>query len=201
MSMMHLNGNLLCVVDVETTGLDFRKHEIIQICVLPVDEHLKPHPQIKPFIADIKPEKVVDDEALTVTKSDLASVLLRGLDSFAVADYFSEWFDALNLAQGKRISPLAHNWPFDRDFIRVWLGFETYEHIFDARYRDTQAIALYHNDRAFWRSELTPYPKVNLSYLAQVLKVPRLRHHAVEDCLTTLECYRQLVSTCQLDMS
>ena len=46
--MIHLNGNILCAVDVETTGLEVGFHEIWQIAVLPLDSNIKPNKDILP---------------------------------------------------------------------------------------------------------------------------------------------------------
>jgi DNA polymerase III epsilon subunit-like protein len=202
MSMMHLNGNLLCVIDSETTGLDPRRHDMIQFACIPVDEHLQVNSKYRPFIVDMKPQRIenIDFKALEVSGTHLADLRLRGTDPFDCADGFSRWFDNLNLAPGKKISPLGCNWPFDSGFMMEWLGPLTYDHIVDRRYRDVQTVALYLNDRAFYRGETIPYPKINLSYLAQILGVERNRHNAAEDCMTTLEVYRRLVSIVQSDM-
>jgi oligoribonuclease (3'-5' exoribonuclease) len=38
--MQHLNSHQLAVVDVKTTGIDVLKHEIYEICILPLDNNL-----------------------------------------------------------------------------------------------------------------------------------------------------------------
>ena len=58
-AMQHLNGNLLCAVDIETTGLEPNYHEIWQLCVLPLDSNIDPlkkigERSILPFYMDLK---------------------------------------------------------------------------------------------------------------------------------------------------
>ena len=52
-SMQHWNGNQLCVVDVETTGLDLFWHEIIQLCILPLDSDINPRTDVSPFYINL----------------------------------------------------------------------------------------------------------------------------------------------------
>ena len=56
-SLVHLNGDLLCAVDCETTGLNCKEHDIIQVCVLPLDSQIQPLKEINgkqllPFCPD-----------------------------------------------------------------------------------------------------------------------------------------------------
>ena len=61
-SIQHLNGNLLCSVDTETTGLRAGYHELIQLGVVPLDGDLKPclEPKVVPpgYIQDPKQPQV-----------------------------------------------------------------------------------------------------------------------------------------------
>ena len=53
--LLHLNGNLLVSVDLETTGRRPGYHEIIQIACVPLGPELKPAPGLLPFYTEIKP--------------------------------------------------------------------------------------------------------------------------------------------------
>jgi len=194
--MIHLNNNLLTAIDVETTGLDPTIHEIIQICALPLDHELNPHKHFRPFYTYLAPQNPegADPRATDVNRVKLAEIVLSGLDPGQAADLFLGWFEKLQLGWNKRLVPLAHNWPFDRDFLKTWLGAKTFEYIFDPRYRDTMTAASFMNDRADWHSEAFPYPKVNLSYLAKCLGVDHEgAHDAMTDCSVTRECYKRLL--------
>lgn len=194
--LVSLNGNLLCAVDVETTGINPRIHDIIEIAVLPLDNHYNPSRVVKPFVMTMKPRRPenIDLDALSVNRSKLADILTNSLDSDKVSDFLVEWFERLNLGINKRLSPLAHNWPFDRDMIIDWLGPKTFELIFDGRFRDTMAFATSQNDCAEEIGELCPYPKMGLGYLAHRFHVDAEdAHNALPDCRITAEVYRHLI--------
>lgn len=196
-NLQHLNGNILCCIDCETTGLEVGKHEIIEVCFLPLDADLQVRKDIPPFDIQIKPENMedIDFEAFKVTKIDLMQLCRNGMDKWAAVDLFERWCtEKLRLPHNKRISPLAHNWVFDSPFIRTWLGNKTYEYFIDGRYRDLMTSVLYENDCADRLNERVPFPKCNLAYVASQLKIPHDRaHNALADCIVTAQCYRELV--------
>ncbi len=198
-SMIHLNGNIMAAVDVETTGLDPKKHDLIQVCVLPLDSDMQPNKEFTPFYIDLRPERVenIDYQAMEITKVRLNKLILTGLDPFQAVDLFYAWFKKLPLGVNKRISSLAHNWPFDRGFLIEWLGISMFEEIFDGRFRDTMAATLYCNDRAAFNAERYPYPKHGLKYIATTLGVEyddATAHDAMNDCIVTAKVYRSMIS-------
>jgi DNA polymerase III epsilon subunit-like protein len=194
--MLHLNGNLLCAIDCETTGLYVGTHEICEICILPLDGDLKVRRDVIPFNLFIKPEKDVNVDSLAVSQTTLFEIIQKGMDKYEAADLFQEWYDKLKLPEFKRISPLAHNWPFDREFIREWLGVKCFEQTIDGRFRDTMSTALAINDLYDRKNEMIPYPKVKLSYIASCLKLDYDRvHNALDDCVLTAKVYRELLRT------
>lgn len=194
----HLNGNMMCAIDIETTGLDWNKHDIIEVAVLPLDNQYKPQKKCMPFSLTMRPRRPenVNLDALSISKSNYAHILNNSLESSRVADLFVEWFEKLNLGFNRRLSPLGHNYPFDRNFLIDWLGPLTYDLIFDSRFRDTMATALYINDVADMQSQRIPYAKVNLSWLAKQHNIDHKdAHSALPDCRITAEVYRALVMT------
>lgn len=180
----------------ETTGLDPDKNEITEICILPLDATLKVSREVLPFNIKMKPEfpENVEWEAIKVTQIDYMKLCQEGMDKYAAADLFEEWYQKLKLPERKRISPLAHNWPFDRAFIKNWLGPTSFEMHIDGRFRDTMAVALAFNDIADFKNEPYPFPKVNLSYIASTLKIDFDKiHNALDDCVLTSKVYKELV--------
>lgn len=197
-SMIHLNGNILCAIDVETTGFSAKRHEIIQICVLPLDSNLLPNKEYLPFYIDMKPEKVenIDPDAMKVNKARLANLVLNGMDHDQAADLFYDWTKKLDIPMGKKISPLAHNWVFDRGFMIEWLGQSMFDDLVDFRYRDLMPATLYCNDRADFNAEKIPYPKHSLKYICTVLGVQydeATQHDALADCIATAAAYKALM--------
>lgn len=194
-NMIHLNGNILCAIDVETTGDVPGFHDMWQICILPVNEKWEARTDIVPFYCDLiikRPENIIL-EAMK-NKQRFIDSQKNGLDPWVAVDLFDEWFQKLGIGLRKRICPLAQNWVFDRGFIQDWLGYEAFDQQFDARYRDTQAVALYLNDVADSEVEQYPFPKVNLSYLCSQLKVDHTgAHDALADCVATIEVYKKFV--------
>jgi len=194
--MKHLNGHLLCVVDTEVTGLIPGKHEIFEICILPLNAKLEVSREHLPFNIKIKPEKTEDIawEVLNVTQTSFMELCNTGMDKWEAADLFVSWYEKLDLPNNKRICPLAHNWVFDKPFIQDWLGFAEFNLRFDGRYRDTMSLALAINDHHDSRNEPCPFPKCNLSYLAATLKIDYDKiHTALDDCVLTTKVYKELI--------
>ena len=211
--MTHLNGNLLCAIDIETSGLVCGVHEILEICVLPLDHDLEPIMKPLPFHQMLRPENVdaIDMEAIRIykqpdnnldyshlvtSKEKVAKCVTQGMDKHTAADKFVDWFHKLNLAPFKRIMALGHNLcGIDIPFIKEWLGNETWELCFSPLVRDTMVCSLFLNDIAEAQLDpKLPFAKNNLSYLCSQLGVERLRSHtAFDDAVATSQCYKRMI--------
>lgn len=198
----HFNGNLVCSIDIETTGVKPGYHDIIQLAVLPLDSQFRilkvmaDGTKVYPFEILIKPERPenIDQDAMSVNRLQMSEIMAHGLESFTAIDLLNDWFKKLHLPYNKRIMPLAQNWVFEYGFLKAWLGPDMFAEIFDARYRDTMVSSLYLNDRADFHHERYPFPKNKLSYLASQLKVEQIKaHEALSDCVTTAEVYRRMM--------
>jgi len=195
-SLIHLNGNLLCSIDVETTGLIPGFHDIIEVAILPLNSDFTPRKDILPFNVLIKPKRLdnIDPKAMSVNKLDLLQIMREGFDPYFAAELFDKWVEKLKLPLGKQIAPLAQNWPFDREFISDWLGKEGFNLSFFYGVRDLKVAANFINDCFDFRAEPPPFPKQNLSFLCNLLGVQNSRaHRALEDAAATAECYKKLV--------
>ena len=195
-SMYHLNGNILCAVDVETTGFIPGFHDMWQIAVLPLDGEIQPSKNTMPFYMNmqVKRPENISKKAIKIANIDFYTAQKRAVDPWTAADMFDEWFQALKLPIYKKICPLASNWPFDRAFIIDWLGNETFQQLFHPHYRDTMVAALYDNDIANHRADKVEYHHVSLSALAHKMDVVNAKaHDALQDCITTAEVYRRLI--------
>lgn len=196
-SSVHLNGNVCCAVDVETTGLIAGYHEIWQICVLPLDSLYKPSKEIMPFYQELKiskPDLIEKNAIRGVDRNAFAIKQKRALDPFDAADLFEEWFLRLKLPIYKKIVPLAQNWPFDRAFLLEWLGFSSFNDFFHPHYRDAMAAAIFLMDIASFRGERVLLSKFNLAELCGKTNVTNDKaHDAMQDCRATAEVYKRLI--------
>ena len=197
MSLKHLNDNILCAVDTETTGLDPRKHDLIQVAVIPLNDFYRPRSDIMPFTMKLKPRniKTAQAEAIRTSRADLTNLMLHGVDYYDAADLFDRWYnEILKVSPNKRIMPLAHNWPFDRDFLREWLTPEGFDLYFSGHYRDSMVAAMYLNDRAEHHTEVYPNPKMKLTYLCTHHGINLDNaHDAIADAVAAAELYKRFL--------
>lgn len=193
--MMHLKGNIMCAVDVETTGLVPGHHEVWQVGILALDSNIKPAKSILPFYVNLKinyPERI-DPKAIR-NRTAFAILQQRAFDPFTAADLLDSWFERLKLPIYKKICPLAQNWPFDRAFLIDWLGIKSFEYLFSPLYRDTMATAIFDSDLADFRSEKIFFTEYGLTFLCNKLKILNEKpHDALQDCIATAECYRRML--------
>lgn len=201
-SMRHWNAHQLVAVDAETTGTRPFWHEIIQFAAVALNSDLEPRKDIIPFDIYITPEhpERVDPDALRVTGLKLDWLMRNGHNMNKAIDMFEHWVGKLELAvtpggYTKRIIPLAHGWPFDKPFIQDWLGYGTFDLLFDSRFRDTMCVSLFMNDLAGMHAEKVPYSKNTLGWLCNQLNVEHeYAHNALQDCIATAECYKRMCS-------
>ncbi len=197
-SLINLNHHLLCAIDVETTGLDPNYNEVIQLALIPLDQNLevsKRHSFFEQKIRIMYPDRV-DPMAMTVSKPQLDDIALNGLAPETVIDLFDGWFERLKLPHGKKIVPLAHNWPFDSAFLKVFFGPKGFDNYFFGYYRDTLCAANFLNDWSDFHAEQFPYPKLKLSNMATNLKIDfdhAQLHDALMDAHLTAQVYRRMI--------
>jgi DNA polymerase III epsilon subunit-like protein len=123
--LVNLNGNMMAAIDYETTGRRPGYHEIIQLAIIPLNSDLRPMPGLSsPFVHLIKPEYPERQEkgAGYVHGLDINELVLHAPESARVKDLLVEWFNRLDLPFGKKLTPLAQNWPFECGFTKAWLG-------------------------------------------------------------------------------
>lgn len=205
-ALIHLNGNLMCAVDTETTGLIAGYHDIIQVCVLPLDSDFEPLRELNgepllPFYMNLKPKRPehADDAAMKVHKITMAELIQNGTEPYKAADLFDEWVARLKLPFRKQICPLGANYPFDKGFLIDWLGEQAVQQFFDYHYRDIQPVAQFLNDRSAFHAGNVPFPKVNVAYLASQLGIEHSHaHDALQDCLIEARIYKEMLKRFQL---
>lgn len=152
------------VVDVETTGLDSRHHEIIELAMTPFSYGLDGtiFTVGKSFQSLQQPSTPIPDEISTITGITNAMVEGQTIDERKMASF---------------ITPasiiIAHNAAFDRRFL------ERFSPLFIAK---PWACSLSQID---WAGE--GYEGTKLGYLAQAAGFFYDSHRAVNDCLATIE--------------
>lgn len=193
--LITLNNNLLVVVDTETTGLIAGYHDVIQVAVVPLNADLNQLEGVPPFYMNIQPEYPERTTPAALKKNGLKLEELEHCPTkFEAADYFHEWFQALNLPHGKRLIYLCQNSPFDVAFLKHWLGAEGFDRYFCRRGRDTMFTAAYLNDRAAYQAQSVPFPSVSLEGLANKFGIPyEGAHDALNDCLITAKVYKEML--------
>jgi len=139
---------------------------------------------------------LVDWKTCRVSQKDMAKTILGGFDRDKVADLLCKWFASLNLAERKRIVPLAYNWPRTRDILVRWLGYDVFADLFSEDYRDVLIATHFINDRECVKAEPVIFSKQVLSWIATKLNVSRPTHggNPTEDCLTIAQVYRRLLT-------
>lgn len=194
--LVHLNGNLLASIDLETTGRRPGYHEPIQIAVVPLNSDLRPLEGIRPFNEYIKPlhDYRAEQTATYVHNIDLKWLQLHALEPGQVADRLVEWWESLDLPFEKTLVPLAHNWAFESSFLKAWLGVELTNKLFHSHARDAMLYALSLNDKAAFAGEAAPFGRVGLESLCKKFNVFNPNpHDALCDSLAEAEVYRSML--------
>jgi DNA polymerase III epsilon subunit-like protein len=98
--MVHLNHNLMCCIDVETTGTRPGFHEIIQLSILPLDRDLNRAdpdrwPVFDMYIQPEHPERAAK-VGTPITKQKLDTVMEHGLPNQQAKDIFFNWYHQLD---------------------------------------------------------------------------------------------------------
>lgn len=194
--LVHLGGNLLCAVDVETTGREPGFHEIIQIGIQPLNSRIEPLEDVLPFYQYIKPDhpERVDRQATTVHRLSIDWLIQNAPDRWTVEELLEEWWQKLELPHQKTLVPLAQNWQFEAGFLKEWLGLEQFNHFFHPYARDTMLFAIFINDLKYMAGETIPFHYVNLPHLCRFFNIVNANpHDALSDARAEAEVYKQML--------
>jgi len=197
-SLINLNADILVAVDVETTGRLAGYHEIIQIAVVPLNSDITPVEHINPFYMNIAPEhpERCENEASSIHGLDIEELVNNCPDQWAAADYFDDWFKALELPYKKKMAPLAHNWAFEKGFLSHWLGLESFDQLFHFHPRDSMLFGISINDAAAYHGMTCPFPYVGLKAMCKKynIEVPH-SHDALCDALCEAKLYKAMLES------
>lgn len=196
-SMVHLNRNIMCSTDCETTGLRVGYHEITQVCFMPLNEKLEPHTNHLSFDMLIKPEhpERMEKGVPNRAKQICWEAVEHGYPAAVAFELFERWYKELGLHDKRRIVPLAFNWPFERMWYIDWMGWENFNFYIDGAYRDLLALTHMHNDRSDFHVEKArfPTPERKLATVCRNLGVDvedaRL-HDCIYDSYLTAKAYK-----------
>ena len=166
----------LAFTDIETTGLNRQKHEIIEIGLLIVKQ-----PELKiidTWETKIKPLnlKTADPEALKITRYNSKDWALS-LQPKPALEAFSK--------KTKNCILVGHNIAFDRPFLEDHFRRWKVPVRWDYHSLDTITLAFY---------KLGPGQKLRLSEIAKILKIKQEREHsAMDDARTCYKIFKKLI--------
>lgn len=191
--MKHFNNNLLCAVEIFTTGLTPEADDIFEICILPLDYQFIPsrrypmfHQRVIPRFFDPATYDWKDKTKYNrcfFTRDKIGASFDSGIDYNNVSYLFEKWFEKLALGYNRKIMPVVFDAGHMIAFLRDMLGCETFGYAFHPYVRDILAASLLLNDRAAFFSENFPFQKNVLTYLASHVNLPGIEDGLRHDIL------------------
>lgn len=189
--MVNFNGHMLCSLDTETTGQVAGYHDVASIGIQPLDSDLEY--MLDPFYIEIKPDHPERADPVAMAKNGFTVdyLLQTGVDSHTAIDIFIDWKNKLGLPPGKRIIPLAHNFPFDKSMLLALFGQELYDECFAWAYRDSMALASSMNDICNAVGNKAPFPSISLPAICKAYGIPcENAHNALADARACAQVYK-----------
>jgi len=178
----------IAAIDIETTGLDPRYHDIIEIAIQPLTDKFEIDPDIKPFVERIKARRPhhASPKAMEINGLDLN----KGDEYLYVLHQLEAWFSEYDIA---KIQILGQNVDFDRAFIEEQLP--ELGNMFSHRdIRDSQRLARAINDLAVLRGEKPPFENLGLVALREALGITgSVAHRALDDAIDSAKVYKALL--------
>ena len=180
--------NIFAAIDLETTGLDPLRNEVLEIAIVPLNEDFTVSVVIPEFTARIKAKhpEWIEPTAIDVNRLDPT----EGKPLEDVRIDLAQWAEENGITG---IVPLAHNLSFDLDFLKT--SFPVFSRIVSGHGRDSMRLAITLNDLARMQDGELRFPSVSLRSLKLALDIEgEVQHHALEDAKDAAHVYRKLTS-------
>ena len=181
----------LVSIDTETTGLKAGYNDLIQIGAVALNDRLEEVGEpFETLVQPIYPERA-EDQAMKVNGLDVTELLETAPTRYQALQAFKSWQNSL----GKKMFPLAQNWPFDKGFLEAFIGLHRFGMIFHYEFVDTKSTANDLNFQAMLKGDPVPFPSTSLAGLCKTLGIENVKaHDAVADARATGEVYKKLLS-------
>lgn len=183
---MNESDYTICAVDVETSGLRPGIHEILSMCIMPLNDKFEPLGI--DFLVRIKAMNPCEARALEINKLDPTV----GLSRNEAYTKLKEWRKKYGI---EKIVPLGHNINFDLPFISLLFPRQDdYRDMFHYHNRDTMAIAQVINDLQILQNKPKMFTSVSLSKVADTLGINSSQAHSAQgDCAMTVAVYKKMM--------
>lgn len=195
-SLPQHNGNLICAVDIETTGADPFTHEIIQVAFVPLDTNYEMLKGVRPFYTDVRPlsPETADPAATRVHGLGMDELVTHAPHPDRVLEKFEKWVEDLELAFDRKLIMLAHNGSFEVKFLERWFGPAFFNKAFNACSRDSMLAAIAVNDHAVFHGRRPPFERVSLPWLCEHFGINNPKaHDAFADATAGALVYRNIL--------
>lgn len=182
----HFNKNLPCSIVIKVTSDSPTEAELLQIALVPLNKFFEPSTTRMPLHIYMQPEnpnlaKSTHDPYrrprydypthLLAREADIKACHHNGIDPDKAICMLEEWFDGLQLGKHKKLLPVGYGFGYTMSFIINWLGYRTYEDIFDWHYRDPFSIVSFDLDRKYVRNMEHNWRKLDMTSVLSCMGV------------------------------
>lgn len=200
----HIENNVLCVIEIKTSGPKPYFHDIVDLAILPVDGRFQPSKVFKPFHVisyPKRPKNIVVGAGNNISRENLVRVLETGMMPDIATTLFHSWFTEMKLAKNGKLIPVAFNWSATLPFLEDWLGWSCdtqkpvmYDYYFcEGVYRDVIAINGYLQDMAWFNSVNLPFHfnETRKSLIMKIMEVePSYAEGTYAACIDTANIFK-----------